>query len=102
MDSLKDASLLERKEMPAEVLAACRWLEKEPRSVCVHEKIDDRLLRGYKVYDDRVVIIIGTGQKYTVPLAELMPIPTTTQARPALGKATTKKTPAKLRRTRKG
>lgn len=93
MDSLKD-----RKEIPAEVLAACRWLEKEPRSVCVHEKIDDRLLRGYKVYDDRVVIIIGTGQKYTVPLVDLPLASATTQARPALGKATTKKTPAKLRR----
>lgn len=112
MDSLKDASLLERKELPAKVAEACRYLENAPPNICVYHEINARLLLDYTVYPDRVVMVIGAGQKYTVMLSDLPPAPATTQAQPAPGKvttqaqsvstkATTKKTPAKPRATKK-
>ena len=51
------------------VVAACRALETDP--ACEHDKIDEKALLSWKEYPDRVVVIIETGQKYTVDKDDL-------------------------------
>ncbi len=46
------------------IVAACRALEADPANE--HDKIDEKALLDAKVYLDQVVVVIATGQKYTV------------------------------------
>ena len=52
------------KKTAPEVIAACRALEADP--ACEHETIDEKALLDCAVYADKVVVVIATGQKYTV------------------------------------
>jgi hypothetical protein len=49
---------------PKEVIEACRALEADPD--CEHDEIDEKALLDFKVYTDKVSVVIATGQKYTL------------------------------------
>lgn len=58
------------KGLPKEVIAAVRSLEAD--SACEHSEINEDELMAFKVYDDRVVLVIASGQKYEVPRVGLL------------------------------
>jgi hypothetical protein len=56
-------------KVPEEVAAACEHLSRN--AACEHGEIDPGQLLDFAVYVDRVVVVIATGQKYTVSAAAL-------------------------------
>ena len=56
-------------KVPEEVAAACEHLAHS--AACEHGEIDPGQLLDFAVYVDKVVVVIATGQKYTVSAAAL-------------------------------
>ena len=68
---------------PAEVKAACLALAADPS--CAHNQVDPQALLDFKIYPDRVTLILFTGQKYTVAWANMLAY---LQAKPQKSRAT--------------
>lgn len=56
-------------KLPDEVVAAVAHLNADP--AVPHDNLDAGALLDFRVYPDRVSVVLFTGQKYTVSLAAL-------------------------------
>ena len=54
---------------PKKVVDMCRALEADP--ACEHDDVDEKALLDFKVYTDKVAVVIATGQKYTLSYAAI-------------------------------
>ena len=67
------------------IVAACRYLEQN--EAAAPDKIDEKKLLSAQVYDDRVAVVIASGQKFVVQQDVLAPA----QPKPKVKRSSTRK-----------